>query len=181
MNYLLKTGTLILAVLACACSEKKAESKPEAEKETAIEAQSDTVTKPISITNDVTKSSDSQRFRTTAAIYDAPALLLGENYTSAEQLKKATKLAELSNITHSAQFAKIDEQSCVLATEMILGENLKVADVGVEVSLNDMQMKFFTTQRLGSQGFYELSQSGESNRMYVVVISVEKVESDSAK
>lgn len=175
MKNLLKTGVLLSVALVSGCSEKKVETESKGASQSEAVVKPSNV-QPIVITNDVANDADLLKLRTKAIIYDAVALPLGENYTSVEQLKNATKLAELTNITHSAQDAKIDEQSCVFATMMIMGEDLKTTDVKVELSYRDMQMNFFTSLRLDSQGFYEMSQSGDSNRMYVVVLTVGKIE-----
>lgn len=176
MKYLLKIAVLLSVAFVSACSEKKV----------GAESQSEEVLKPdrvnpIVITNDVAKDPNQLKFRTRAIIYDAEALPLGENYTSIDQLKSATKLAELTNIAHSAQDAKIEEELCAFATTMIMGEDLKTADIMAEISFSDMQMKFSSMLRFGSLGFYELSQSGDTNRMYVVVLGVEKIENDVKK
>ncbi len=171
MKYLLETVTVILAFTVGACGDKKEEilqSEPVSENRVAEQS-----AETIVIINDTVKRPAENKLRVTASVYDAAALPLGENFKSTEQLKKARKIAELTNITLSGQLAKIDDQCCVFATEALLGEDFKLVDVAAEIAVRDMSMKFSTTLRRGSSAFYEMNQSEDTSRMYVVVLNVE--------
>lgn len=164
-------GTLL------SCGEKQAKSGKEITAEPT--EQPEKSAKLIQYTHDGTKGEATEdnepTFKITAEIYDAPALPLGEIYTSREQLTGTTrKVAELTNLVKSALPANLEEKYCGFKTDVILGELGDLVDVTADLKLHDLQMKFTTTLKFDYPVFYEMSMAGDSNRMYVVVLSVVK-------
>ncbi len=174
----------IVAVVCCcgtllSCGEKQASPQKEVTAEPSEQQQSKTPTKLIHYTHDGTEgiatSADEPIFKIIAEIYDAPALPLGEIYTSRKQITGTTrKVAELANLVKSGIPAQLKEENCSFKTEVILGELGEIIDVTADLKLHDLQMKFSTTLKFDYPVFYEMSMAGDSNRMYVVVLSVVK-------
>lgn len=156
------------------CGEKQQNTgKTEVKKQPEVPAPAEL----IQHTHNGIKPGDQQAYKITANIYDAPALPLGEIYTTRKQLagKTARKVAELTNVVNSGHFVKLEKENVTFKTEAIAGEHGAIMDVTAQLKFHDLEMKFSTTLKFGYPAFYEVSMEGNQHRIYVVVISVDKI------
>lgn len=176
----------IAAVVCCcgmlfSCGEKQAQTEEEVTAEPTEQPgkSAELIQHTHDGTEGIATSADEPTFKIIAEIYDAPALPLGEIYTSMKQLTGTTrKVAELTNLVKSGIPAHLKEENCGFNTEVLLGVIGNLIDVTADIKLYDLEMKFSTTLKFDYPVFYEMSMAGDSNRMHVVVLKVEKVSAE---
>ena len=121
------------------------------------------------------QNSKQLKLEVTAEIYDAPALALGESYSSKKQLaSNATKVAHLANTSYSGQSTKLEQENCLFETEPLIEKFGQTIDLNSKVKFYDLEMKFSTTMKFKAPFFYEMSMADNPERVFVIIITTAK-------
>ena len=117
------------------------------------------------------QNSKQLKLEVTAEIYDAPALPLGEMYSSKKQLVDSTQVARFINTSYSGMTTELDAGHYQFYTEPLIGELGQIIDLDSKVKFYDLEMKFSTTMKFRAPLFYEMSMADNPDRVFVISIT----------